>query len=182
MGITAIENRINKLQAIEAQQDELEAQAEALRDEIKDIMETRGVEELHTKNFVVNWRKIVSNRFDIRAFRATMPDLYQQFIRSSSSRRFTIDRKEIPVKTLAALKKELAPKVVTIQYKGRIVAIGYFSSTAGKWVEATVWQPMATEGPFPSDPPLENITEWERERFSTEGEALMAAFQFIDTL
>lgn len=110
MGITAIENRINKLQAIEAQQDELEAQAEALRDEIKEIMETRGVEELHTKNFVVNWKKIVSNRFDTRAFRATMPDLYQQFIRSSSSRRFTIDRKEIPVKTLAALKKRAGPE------------------------------------------------------------------------
>ncbi len=28
---------------------------------------------------------------------------------------------------------------------------------------------------------LENLTEWEGERFATEGEALMAGFQFIDS-
>ena len=27
---------------------------------------------------------------------------------------------------------------------------------------------------------LENLTEWEGQRFATEGEALMAGFQFID--
>lgn len=50
MGITAIENRINKLKAIEAQQAALEAQANAIRAEIKATMEQQGIEELHTSN------------------------------------------------------------------------------------------------------------------------------------
>lgn len=47
-----IENRIKKLQEIEAQQKELEAQAEALKAEIKADMESKGVDELKTKNLL----------------------------------------------------------------------------------------------------------------------------------
>lgn len=42
-----IENRIKKLQAIEAQQKELEAVADAIRAELKADLEEKGVEELH---------------------------------------------------------------------------------------------------------------------------------------
>ena len=48
-----IENRIRRLQEIEAQQKDLEAQAEAIRTEIKDDMENRGVDELKIKDFIV---------------------------------------------------------------------------------------------------------------------------------
>ena len=90
MGIIAIENRINKLKAIETQQAALEAEAETIRAEIKATMEQQGLEELHTKNFVVRWKAILSSRFDSKAFKAAMPELYQQFTRPASSRRFTI--------------------------------------------------------------------------------------------
>ena len=57
-----IENRIRKLQEIEAQQKDLEAQAEAIRTEIKDDMENRGVDELKIKDFIVRWKEIISSR------------------------------------------------------------------------------------------------------------------------
>ena len=57
-----IENRIRKLQEIEAQQKDLEAQAEAIRTEIKDDMESRGVDELKIKDFIVRWKEIISSR------------------------------------------------------------------------------------------------------------------------
>lgn len=91
MGITAIENRINKLHSLEAQIEALEAEANAIRSEIKAAMDEQGVDELHTKNFVVRWREIVTSRLDNKAFKAAMPELYQQFVKAYRSRRLTIN-------------------------------------------------------------------------------------------
>ena len=85
-----IENRIRKLQAIEAQQQELEAQADAIRAELKADLEAQGVDELKTKNFVLRWKAIISSRLDGKALKAALPDVYGQFCRSSVSHRFTI--------------------------------------------------------------------------------------------
>lgn len=53
MGNIAIENRINKLQKLEAQIEALKAEADEIRNEIKADMDAKGVDELRTKNFVV---------------------------------------------------------------------------------------------------------------------------------
>lgn len=86
-----IENRIKKLQAIEAQQKELEQQAETLKAEIKKDMEEKGLQELETKNgFIIRWKEIISNRLDGKALKAAFPDIYSQFVKQTSSRRFTV--------------------------------------------------------------------------------------------
>ncbi len=85
-----IENRIKKLRELEAQQKELEAQAEAIRAELKADLESKGVDELKTKNFLLRWKEIVSNRIDSKALKAALPDVYGQFCKASVSRRFTI--------------------------------------------------------------------------------------------
>ena len=85
-----IENRIKKLQAIEAQQTELEAAADAIKAELKADLEEKGVDELKTKNFVLRWKEIISNRIDSKALKAALPDVYGQFCKASTSRRFTI--------------------------------------------------------------------------------------------
>ena len=85
-----IENRVKKLQAIEAQQKELEAAAEAIRAELKADLEEKGVDELKTTNFLLRWKEIISNRIDSKALKAALPDVYGQFCRASVSRRFTI--------------------------------------------------------------------------------------------
>ena len=85
-----IENRVKKLQEIEAQQKELETAAEAIRAELKADLEEKGVEELKTKNFVLRWKEIISNRLDSKALKAALPDVYGQFCKASASRRFTI--------------------------------------------------------------------------------------------
>ena len=85
-----IENRIKKLQAIEAQREELETQADAIRSELKADLEEKGVDELKTKSFLIRWKEIVSNRIDSKALKAALPDVYGQFCKASVSRRFTI--------------------------------------------------------------------------------------------
>lgn len=91
MGIIAIKNRINKLQELEAQIETLEAEANAIRGEIKAAMDEQGVDELHTKNFVVRWKEVITSRLDSKAFKAAMPELYQQFVKACHSRRLTIN-------------------------------------------------------------------------------------------
>lgn len=85
-----IENRVNRLRELEAQQKELEAQAEAIRAELKADLDEKGVDELKTKNFILRWKEIISNRLDGKALKATLPDVYGQFCKASTSRRFTI--------------------------------------------------------------------------------------------
>lgn len=85
-----IENRVKRLQEIEAQQKEMETAAEAIRAELKADMEEKGLDELKTKNFILRWKEIISNRLDSKALKAALPDVYGQFCKTSASRRFTI--------------------------------------------------------------------------------------------
>ena len=45
---------------------------------------------MKTKNFILRWKEIVSNRIDSKALKAALPDVYGQFCKASVSRRFTI--------------------------------------------------------------------------------------------
>lgn len=85
-----LNNRITKLQAIEAQQKELEAQAEAIRAELKADLERKGEDEHNTGSFIIRWKEIISSRLDSKALKAALPDVYGQFCKASTSRRFTI--------------------------------------------------------------------------------------------
>ena len=85
-----IENRVKKLKALEKQRKDLEAQEKALKEEIKRDMESKGLEELKTKNFIIRWKEIISNTLDSKALKATFPDICEQFTKQSASKRFTI--------------------------------------------------------------------------------------------
>jgi predicted phage-related endonuclease len=90
MGNRALENRINRIMALDAQAAELKKQADAIREEIKAEMESQGTNELHTPNFIVRWKEIISSRFDSKTFKTTHPALYEAFATATASKRFTI--------------------------------------------------------------------------------------------
>ena len=85
-----IENRVRKLQEIEARQKELEASAAAIRTELKADLEKKGMDELKTRSFALRWKEIVTSRLDSKALKAALPDVYGQFCKPIASRRFTI--------------------------------------------------------------------------------------------
>ena len=85
-----IENRIRKLQELEAQQKEIEAAADAIRAELKADLEEKGVEELATKNFIVRWKEVISSRLDGKALKAALPDVFAAYSKTTSTRRFTV--------------------------------------------------------------------------------------------
>lgn len=85
-----IENRIKKLTELEEQITKLQEQADAIKGELKADLEKKGVDELKTKNFLIRWKEIVSSRLDSKALKAALPDVYNQFVKQTSSRRFTV--------------------------------------------------------------------------------------------
>lgn len=85
-----IENRITKLSALQTQIAQLQQQADAIQGELKADLEEKGLDELKTKNFLIRWKEIVSNRLDGKALKAALPEIYAQYTRQSTSRRFTI--------------------------------------------------------------------------------------------
>lgn len=64
-----IERRIAKIKEIEAQIAELEKEADAIRNEIKQDMEQKGVDEMATRNFVIRWKEVSTNRLDGKALK-----------------------------------------------------------------------------------------------------------------
>ena len=90
MGERALQNRVMKLKEIEAQQKALEEQAEKIRQEIRADMEAKQVEEMQAGSFIIRWKTVFGSRLDGKALKAALPEIYSQFCRSTSSRRFTI--------------------------------------------------------------------------------------------
>lgn len=68
----------------------VKAKADAIRDEIKAEMEAAEVEELIAGQYIVRYTPVISNRFDATNFKKLYAELYKDFTKSVSSRRFSI--------------------------------------------------------------------------------------------
>lgn len=82
--------KIEKLQELEAFIEEIKAEAEAVRDEIKEQMLSEDTEEMIAGQYIVRWTSVLTNRFDTTAFKKALPEVYKSFTKQSASRRFTI--------------------------------------------------------------------------------------------
>ena len=85
--------RVAKIEALnewEAIIADAQAEAEALRDEIKAEMLDRDTEELVAGAYIVRWTSVLSNRFDTTSFKKVYGDLYKAFTKQVSSKRFSI--------------------------------------------------------------------------------------------
>jgi len=90
MSVNEMETKIARLQEWEALAEEAKAEAEALRDEIKAEMLSRGTEELEAGRFICRWTSVLSNRFDTTSFKKEHAEMYKQYTKQSASRRFSI--------------------------------------------------------------------------------------------
>lgn len=90
MSNNEITAKIDALKALEDLIEEAKAEAETLRDSIKQEMLNRGTEELTAGQYIVRWTSVLSQRFDSTAFKKVMPDVYKAYTKQVSSRRFTI--------------------------------------------------------------------------------------------
>ena len=90
MSTNEISTRIENLLELEALFEEAKAELEAMRDEIKQELLSRGVDELEAGQYIVRWTPVLSQRFASTAFKRVMPEVYKAYTKQVSSRRFTI--------------------------------------------------------------------------------------------
>ena len=90
MSTIEITSKIDALKELEALIEEATAEAETLRDEIKQEMLNRDTEEMEAGQYIVRWTSVLSQRFDSTAFKKVMPDVYKSFTKQTASRRFSI--------------------------------------------------------------------------------------------
>ena len=78
--------------AIQDMIEELNDQAEAIKDAIKADMVDAGTEELSGQGWSATWHNTVTNRFDSKAFKKEHGDLYEAFKRPFDGTRFTLTK------------------------------------------------------------------------------------------
>ena len=83
-------SKIQQLNEWEELMEEARTEAEALRDAIKAEMLAQNTEELTAGAYIIRWTSVLSNRFDSTAFKREHGELYRQFTKQVSSRRFSI--------------------------------------------------------------------------------------------
>ena len=66
------------------------AKADAIRDALKEEMLRLDTEELTAGAYIVRYTSVISNRFDSTTFKKLYADLYKDFTKAVSSRRFSV--------------------------------------------------------------------------------------------
>ena len=90
MSTIEITSKIETLKDLESLIEEAKAETEALRDEIKSEMLNRNTEEMEAGQYIVRWTSVLTQRFDTTAFKKVMPEVYKEYTKQISSRRFSI--------------------------------------------------------------------------------------------
>ncbi len=90
MSTNELTTKIEALQEWEQLMEEAKAEAEAIRDEIKQELLNRDTEELEAGQYIVRWTSVLTQRFDTTAFKKVMPEIYKAYTKQVSSRRFSI--------------------------------------------------------------------------------------------
>ena len=85
-----IEGKVQEIRELKRMQEELSAELEALTCEIKAHMDAEGVDTISGTDWKVTYKAVTSSRIDTAALKKALPDLAQQFTRTTTARRFCI--------------------------------------------------------------------------------------------
>lgn len=80
--------KVKLLREMQRMAEEAQAEAEALKDELKAYM--GDSEELHAGEYKVTWKPVTTSRIDTRALAQAMPDVAAAFTRQTTARRFCV--------------------------------------------------------------------------------------------
>ena len=85
-----INEKIVEIRNFENEIKQMQEVVDSLKDELKNEMTARGVDELDTGTFKLTFKEIISNRFDSKSFQKDNEILYKAYLKESVSKRFTI--------------------------------------------------------------------------------------------
>lgn len=89
MKATNINNIIKEIKEYQAMQEALKAEIEALKADAVEYLKANDIDEYMCDEGKVTYREVISNRFDSTSFKKDFADVYEEYIRKTSSMRFT---------------------------------------------------------------------------------------------
>lgn len=90
MSINEMDSKIKELRELRRMADELAAEIDSITDSIKQHMDTEGVDTVTGYDWKVTYKAVTSSRIDTAALKKALPDLAQQFTKTTTARRFCI--------------------------------------------------------------------------------------------
>ena len=85
-----INSKVKELRELRRMAEDLQAEIDALQDEIKAEMTMQGVEILTGIDWKITWKSITQTKLDTTALKKALPDLVTKFSKTSTYKRFTI--------------------------------------------------------------------------------------------
>ena len=90
MSTNEITKKIRELKELQALMEQAQAEAEAIKDDLKAYMISTGADEMTVDVFKIRYATVKGSRFDAAAFKKTHADLYAQYTRQTETRRFSV--------------------------------------------------------------------------------------------
>lgn len=90
MSLYEVDAKVKELRELRDLEAEVKADIAAIEDALKAEMLEKNTEVLAGKDYLITWKNIVTNRFDSAAFKLAHADLFRQFSRRTTMRRFVI--------------------------------------------------------------------------------------------
>lgn len=90
MSINEMESKVKELRELRRMAEELAAEIDSIQDSIKQHMDAEGVDTITGTGWKVTYKAVTSSRLDTTALKRALPDLAQQFTKTSTSRRFCV--------------------------------------------------------------------------------------------
>ena len=90
MSINEIDAKVKELRELRNLEAEVKSAITAIEDDLKAEMVERGTDVLTGQDCIVSWKTIISSRFDSATFKLSHADLFKQYSRATTSRRFVI--------------------------------------------------------------------------------------------
>lgn len=90
MSINEMESKVKELRELRRMAEELAAEIDSIQDSIKQHMDAEGVDTITGTDWKVTYKAVTSSRLDTTALKKALPDLAQQFTKTSTSRRFSV--------------------------------------------------------------------------------------------
>ena len=86
--MNSMESKVKELQELVRMQEELEAEIEAAKDEIKAAMGSEEV--MQAGSYRVTYKAVTSTRIDTAKLRKELPEVWTEYGKTSTTRRFAI--------------------------------------------------------------------------------------------
>ena len=89
MSTIELNSKVKELRELKRMADELQQEIDGLT-EIKAVMTEQDTDTLNGDDYKITWKAVTSSRLDTAALKKALPQVAEQFTKTSTSRRFVL--------------------------------------------------------------------------------------------